>query len=113
MGELVLERLTLSEVLEHEPHLQKSLGLVPDGIDQRPEPARRCLGRLLAEQNWRGHLAVLSTLFDVRNKPHGAQPLVLEDARVLPGTTFSQDPHRFPGSIDQKVATVRTKNGGA
>src|SRR5829696_5828784 len=113
MGELVLERLTLGEVLQHEPYLQQSPTLVSYGIDERLKPAGPRLVRLrLAEQKRRGHRRVSPTLFDVGGEPHGVQPLVLEDARVLWGITFSQGPQCLPGSIDQKVATIRTKNCG-
>jgi hypothetical protein len=112
MGELILERFTLGEVLEHEPYLQQSLGLVPDGIDERLQPARPRLGRRLAEQNWRGHLAVLPTLFKVWGKPHGAQPLILEDARALREPIFSPGPQSVPGGIYQQVPTVGIENGG-
>src|SRR5829696_9451560 len=112
MDELVLERLTLGEVLEHEPYLQQSPGLIPDGIDERLQPARPRLGRHLAEQNWRGHLAVLPTLFNVRGKPHGAQPLILEDARALREPIFSPGPQSVPGGIYQQVPTVGIENGG-
>jgi hypothetical protein len=113
VGELVLERLALGEVLEHEPHLQKGPGLVADGVDERLEPARPGLGPPRLEQQGRSaNHAAGPTLLEVRNEPHGAEPLVLKDVGTFRGPTHTQGPQRVPGSVYQQVPAIRTEYGG-
>src|SRR5215213_2122495 len=107
MDELILERPTIGEVLEHEPNLQQSPGLVPDGIDESLQPARLRLGRRLAEQYWRGHLAVLPTLFNVRGKApwraaaHSRRRSSSPGTHILPGATERSRRH-LPAGIDRR-----------
>ena len=111
MGEPVLERLALGEVLEHEPHLQEGPVLAPDRVDERPEPALLGLGRRLAEQERRGHLAVLSALFEVGGKTHVAHPPVLENGEGLREGAFFHCAQRVPGGVCQQVAAVGVQDG--
>jgi hypothetical protein len=112
VGELVLERLSLGEVLEHQPHLKQSPGLVSDGEDESPEPARSRPVRLrLAEQQRCGQLALVPGLFEVGGEPHGAQPLALEGVGRLRGGVLCRGPQSVPRVVHQQVTPVGIEDG--
>ena len=86
VDELLLERLVLGEVLEHEPYLKQASCIVPNRIDKGSQPAylsvRSVRYRLVAQKR-RDDLAVMHAFPQVGDESHGEYLGVLEDVGTL------------------------------